>query len=292
MSSNTKLLQWEYLCLNVLLKELETIDRRTQFNFIGIDRIVEKQMDKQDFLQNFQSKYLYFQSTILEILNQNQYSFEEIYQALIDEDTGLFIKEAYEFTVAKQIAELLGNLIDPITNKTLRYRLKSLLSYQRTQLSNPEKNDSSKQPSLFSKNTTELDKFTIKRAIEVLSELPATKTIKTRTELISLFNRHPEEIEKEIVLKQFAEHTSKIIKQAYPLDWSLVYDWDLRATLDDPESNYSETESIFKFYIAMRVADLFEKQLSKPNANCTVEFMKNEIEQLSHLSYLPRNLVI
>lgn len=117
MSSNTKLLQWEYLCLNVLLKELETIDRRTQFNFIGIDRIVEKQMDKQDFLQNFQSKYLYFQSTILEILNQNQYSFEEIYQALIDEDTGLFIKEAYEFTVAKQIAELLGNLIDPITKK-------------------------------------------------------------------------------------------------------------------------------------------------------------------------------
>lgn len=122
-----------------MLKELETIDRRTQFNFIGIDRIVEKQMDKQDFLQNFQSKYLYFQSTILEILNQNQYSFEEIYQALIDEDTGLFIKEAYEFTVAKQIAELLGNLINPITNKTLRYRLKSLLSYQRTQLSNPEK---------------------------------------------------------------------------------------------------------------------------------------------------------
>ena len=96
-------------------------------------------MDKQDFLQNFQSKYLYFQSTILEILNQNQYSFEEIYQALIDEDTGLFIKEAYEFTVAKQIAELLGNLIDPITNKTLRYRLKSLLSYQRTQLEKPEK---------------------------------------------------------------------------------------------------------------------------------------------------------
>lgn len=292
MSSNTKLLQWEYLCLNVLLKELETIDRRTQFNFIGIDRIVEKQMDKQDFLQNFQSKYLYFQSTILEILNQNQYSFEEIYQALIDEDTGLFIKEAYEFTVAKQIAELLGNLIDPITNKTLRYRLKNLLSYQRTQLSNPEKNDSSKQPSLFSKNTTELDKFTIKRAIEVLGELPATKTIKTRTELISLFNRHPEEIEKEIVLKQFAEHTNEIIKRTYPLAWSLVYDWDLRETLDDPELNYSEAESIFKFYIAMRVADLFEKQLSKPNANCTVEFMKNEIEQLSHLSYLPRNLVI
>ena len=292
MSSNTKLLEWQYLCVNVLLKELETIDRRTEFNFIGIDRIVEKQMDKQDFLQNFQSKYLYFQSTILEILNQNQYSLKEIYQALIDEDTGLFIKEAYEFTIAKQIAELLGNLIDPITNKTLRYRLKSLLSYQRTQLANPEKNDNSNQPSLFSKNITELDKFIIKRAIEVLSELPATKTIKTRTELISLFNRHPEEIEKEIVLKQFAEHTNEIIKRAYPLAWSLVYDWDLRATLDDPESNYSETESIFKFYIAMRVADLFEKQLSKPNANCTVEFMKNEIEQLSHLSYLPRNLVI
>lgn len=187
---------------------------------------------------------------------------------------------------------MLGNLIDPITNKTLRYRLKNLLSYQRTQLSNPEKNDSSKQPSLFSKNTTELDKFTIKRAIEVLGELPATKTIKTRTELISLFNRHPEEIEKEIILKQFAEHTNEIIKRTYPLAWSLVYDWDLRETLDDPELNYSEAESIFKFYIAMRVADLFEKQLSKPNANCTVEFMKNEIEQLSHLSYLPRNLVI
>ena len=122
-----------------MLKELETIDRRTQFNFIGIDRIVEKQMDKQEFLKNFQSKYLYFQSTIIKLLKQNQYSLEEIYQALIDEDTGLFIKEAYEFTVAKQIAELLGNLIDPITNKNLRYRLKSLLSYQRTQLEKPEK---------------------------------------------------------------------------------------------------------------------------------------------------------
>lgn len=227
MSSNTKLLEWEYLCANVLLKELETIDRRTQFNFIEINRVIEKQMDNQEFLQNFQSKYLYFQSTILEILNQNQYSLEEIYQGLIDEDDELFIKETYEFTVAKHIAELLGNLIDPITNKSLRHRLKSLLSYQRTQLANPEKSSNSKQPSLFSENTTELDKFIIKRAIEVLNELPETKSIKTRTELISLFNRHPEEIEKEIVLKQFAEHTNEIIKQAYPLAWSLVYDWDL-----------------------------------------------------------------